>query len=214
MRQPACTCTKGLLRAIAWAAPACTRCAQQLLCDPVGSASLRVPGATSQPHPGQHKASMCAVCTLALAWSHHCCQILEPLAPSSPPPEEALECACDGVRMCREFHTRRLGCEDVISIVLWGGARDCATRKRPHPWARRHGHEDAVSCIALSTDQDLCVSAALEGTLLFHTLSHGRCAPPAGQPKPGLHPGPTLAKPRLLARQLRPARLHCARTQL
>lgn len=42
---------------------------------------------------------------------------------------------------------------------------------------RRNGHEDAVNCITLSTDQDLCVSSALEGTLLFHTLSQGRCRP-------------------------------------
>ena len=38
----------------------------------------------------------------------------------------------------------------------------------------RYGHEDAVACVALCVDQDLVVSAAQDGTMLFHTLSHGR----------------------------------------
>ena len=38
-----------------------------------------------------------------------------------------------------------------------------------------HGHEDAVTCLALSPALDLIVSAAADGTLLFHTLGTGRC---------------------------------------
>ena len=38
-----------------------------------------------------------------------------------------------------------------------------------------HGHEDAVACLALSPALDLIVSAAADGTLLFHTLGTGRC---------------------------------------
>ena len=38
----------------------------------------------------------------------------------------------------------------------------------------RYGHEDAVACVALCVDQDLVVSAAQDGTMLFHALSHGR----------------------------------------
>ena len=41
----------------------------------------------------------------------------------------------------------------------------------------RYGHEDAVACVALCVDQDLVVSAAQDGTMLFHTLSHGRYGP-------------------------------------
>jgi neurobeachin-like protein 1/2 len=37
-----------------------------------------------------------------------------------------------------------------------------------------HGHEDAVACLALSPELDLIVSAAADGTLLFHTLGTGR----------------------------------------
>ncbi len=37
-----------------------------------------------------------------------------------------------------------------------------------------HGHEDAVTCLALSPELDLIVSAAADGTLLFHTLGTGR----------------------------------------
>jgi WD40 repeat protein len=39
------------------------------------------------------------------------------------------------------------------------------------------GHEDAITCLALSPELDLIVSAAADGTLLFHTLSIGRCFP-------------------------------------
>ena len=38
------------------------------------------------------------------------------------------------------------------------------------------GHEDAVACLAVSTELDLVVSGAADGTLLFHTLRRGRCA--------------------------------------
>lgn len=41
-----------------------------------------------------------------------------------------------------------------------------------------HGHEDAVTCLTLAPDLDLIVSAAADGTLLFHTLASGRCAHP------------------------------------
>ena len=37
-----------------------------------------------------------------------------------------------------------------------------------------HGHEDAVTCMALSPELDLIISAAADGTLLFHTLGTGR----------------------------------------
>ena len=37
-----------------------------------------------------------------------------------------------------------------------------------------HGHEDAITCLALSPELDLIVSAAADGMLLFHTLGTGR----------------------------------------
>ncbi|KAK9824084.1 hypothetical protein WJX72_007613 [[Myrmecia] bisecta] len=37
-----------------------------------------------------------------------------------------------------------------------------------------YGHEDAVTCIALSPELDLVVSASANGTMLFHTLGEGR----------------------------------------
>lgn len=37
------------------------------------------------------------------------------------------------------------------------------------------GHEDVVVCLAVSTELDLVVSGAADGTLLFHTLRRGRC---------------------------------------
>ena len=38
------------------------------------------------------------------------------------------------------------------------------------------GHEDAVACLAVSTERDVVVSGAADGTLLFHTLRRGRWA--------------------------------------
>lgn len=38
-----------------------------------------------------------------------------------------------------------------------------------------YGHSDAVVCLALSVELDLVVSASADGTILFHTLSDGRC---------------------------------------
>ena len=44
-----------------------------------------------------------------------------------------------------------------------------------------YGHSDAVVCLALSVELDLVVSASADGTILFHTLSDGRCGPAAAK---------------------------------
>jgi len=51
----------------------------------------------------------------------------------------------------------------------------------PGPLAERPrhvlaGHEDAVACLAVSTELDVAVSGAADGALLFHTLRRGRYA--------------------------------------
>ena len=37
-----------------------------------------------------------------------------------------------------------------------------------------YGHSDAVITVALSSELDLSITAAADGTILFHTLSSGR----------------------------------------
>ncbi len=58
---------------------------------------------------------------------------------------------------------------------LRGGA-EAALPLRPTPRHVLHGHEDAVTALALAPELDLIVSAAADGTLLLHTLAAGRCA--------------------------------------
>lgn len=68
-----------------------------------------------------------------------------------------------------------------ISDVSRGGGRlrragppGASLQLQPGPRHVLHGHEDAVTCLALSPELDLVVSAAADGTLLFHTLGTGR----------------------------------------
>ena len=54
---------------------------------------------------------------------------------------------------------------------------------RPAPRHVLAGHRDAVVCLALAPELDLCVSAAADGTVLFHTLAAGRRAPAPSFPE-------------------------------
>ncbi len=59
----------------------------------------------------------------------------------------------------------------------------------PGPLAERPrhvlaGHEDAVACLAVSTELDIAVSGAADGALLFHTLRRGRRGLSAPKPVP------------------------------
>ena len=74
---------------------------------------------------------------------------------------------------------------DIVGITRTGrlrarmgaaGAAAGALPLRQTPRHVLHGHEDAVTCLTLAPDLDLIVSAAADGTLLFHTLTTGRCA--------------------------------------
>ncbi|KAK9836952.1 hypothetical protein WJX81_002248 [Elliptochloris bilobata] len=58
-----------------------------------------------------------------------------------------------------------------------GGSSSAGLGQGPIVERPRHvlaGHEDAVACLAVSTDLDLVVSGAADGMLLFHTLRRGR----------------------------------------
>ena len=73
------------------------------------------------------------------------------------------------------------------TLVIWdadvGDPRSVKPRGKGPPFLPlkeqpRHilyGHSDAVVCLALSVELDLVVSASADGTILFHTLSDGRC---------------------------------------
>ena len=88
-----------------------------------------------------------------------------------------LQCAC----------MHRAGSRDT-TLIIWDivdVARSGRLRRAGPPGASLqlaqnprhvlHGHEDAVTCLALSPALDLIISAAADGTLLFHTLGTGRC---------------------------------------
>ncbi len=45
----------------------------------------------------------------------------------------------------------------------------------PRPRHVLYGHQDEVTCLALSHELDLVVSGAADGTVLVHTLLQGRC---------------------------------------
>lgn len=84
---------------------------------------------------------------------------------------------------------------DIVGITRTGrlrarmgqaGAAAGGLPLRQTPRHVLHGHEDAVTCLTLAPDLDLIVSAAADGTLLFHTLATGRCAHlPAPEPVHG-----------------------------
>lgn len=61
----------------------------------------------------------------------------------------------------------------LISLLLLvpGTAQGPIAERPRHVLA---GHEDAVACLAVSTELDVVVSGAADGTLLFHTLRRGR----------------------------------------
>lgn len=73
---------------------------------------------------------------------------------------------------------------DIVGISRTGRLRTRISREgassslplRPTPRHVLHGHEDAITCLALAPELDLVVSAAADGNLLFHTLAAGRYA--------------------------------------
>ncbi|EIE23680.1 beach-domain-containing protein [Coccomyxa subellipsoidea C-169] len=66
--------------------------------------------------------------------------------------------------------TLATGSKDT-TVIVWDIV---ALPLRQTPRHVLHGHEDAVTCLTLAPDLDLIVSAAADGTLLFHTLTTGR----------------------------------------
>ena len=72
---------------------------------------------------------------------------------------------------------------DIVDVSRSGGrlrrsgAPGASLQLQESPRHVLTGHEDAITCLALSPDLDLIVSAAADGTLLFHTLGTGRCSP-------------------------------------
>ena len=88
-----------------------------------------------------------------------------------------LECACMHHAGSRDT---TLIIWDIIDVARSGrlrraGPPGASLQLAQTPRHVLHGHEDAVTCLALSPALDLIVSAAADGTLLFHTLGTGRC---------------------------------------
>lgn len=47
----------------------------------------------------------------------------------------------------------------------------------------QRGHDDEVTCVAISVDLDLCVSGSKDGSIIFHTLEYGRYIRSVNHPK-------------------------------
>ncbi|KAK9905588.1 hypothetical protein WJX75_002584 [Coccomyxa subellipsoidea] len=94
-----------------------------------------------------------------------------------------IEAGSDGCTLATGSKDTTVIVWDIVGITRTGrlrarmgqaGAAAGGLPLRQTPRHVLHGHEDAVTCLTLAPDLDLIVSAAADGTLLFHTLATGR----------------------------------------
>ncbi|XP_037705448.1 neurobeachin-like protein 2 isoform X3 [Choloepus didactylus] len=91
---------------------------------------------------------------------------------------------------------------DICGIYLISGSRDAtcmvwrllqqgglSTGLAPKPVQVLYGHEAAVSCVAISTELDMAVSGAEDGTVIIHTVRRGQFVAVLRPPGAAL-PGP------------------------